>query len=216
MAELNEQIRKLRSDYSQRELSEVDVNKDPFRQFEKWLKEAIDAEVMEPHAMTLATVDKDARPSARIVLLREVNSKGLVFYTNYNSRKGHDIELNPYAALTFFWPQIERQVRIEGVLEKISPALSDEYFKSRPRESKLGSWVSGQSQVIMGRNILEDKFIELSEKYPTEEVPRPSYWGGYLLKPSCMEFWQGRPSRLHDRLQFSLVNGHWLIQRLSP
>lgn len=216
MPELNEHIRKLRSDYSQMELNEAHVNKDPFIQFETWLKEALEAEIIEPHAVTLSTASKAGKPASRIVLLREVNSKGFIFYTNYNSEKGKQIAENNNAALNFFWPQIERQVCIEGTLEKVSTTVSDSYFQSRPRESKIGAWVSEQSSIIKNRDILEEKFIQLSAKYPGEEVPRPPHWGGYLLKPTAIEFWQGRPSRLHDRIQYVLSGNSWLIQRLSP
>jgi pyridoxamine 5'-phosphate oxidase len=216
MSEINEHIRKLRSDYSQRELIEKHVAKDPILQFENWMQEAISAEVPEPHAMTLSTAAQEGKLSSRIVLLRYVSTKGFVFYTNYNSNKGKDIVKNPNAALNFFWQQIERQIRVEGTLEKVSDAVSDAYFQSRPRESKIGAWVSNQSTVIKNREMLEEKFIELSAKYPGEEVPRPPYWGGYLLKPSLIEFWQGRPSRLHDRIQYVLENGNWSIQRLAP
>jgi pyridoxamine 5'-phosphate oxidase len=216
MAAINEVIQKLRSEYAQQELNEADVDNNPFQQFEKWIREAISADVIEPHAMSLATVGRDVQPSSRIVLLRDFGPKGFVFFTNYNSRKGHEILTNPHASLLFFWPQVERQVRIEGILEKVNADVSDAYFKSRPRESKLGAWVSEQSQPVKDKDILKQKFIELSEKYPGEEVPRPSYWGGYLLKPSVMEFWQGRPGRLHDRIQFSMVNRNWIMRRLSP
>ena len=214
--ELNEHIRKLRSDYAHSELSEGGIENNPVLQFERWLKEAISAEVSEPNAMTLSTVSKEGKPSSRIVLLREISAKGFTFYSNYNSKKAQDIVSNSNAALNFFWPQVERQVRVEGVLEKISDELSDNYFQSRPRGSKLGAWASGQSQVIKSRQVLEEKFSELSAKFPGDEVPRPAFWGGYLLKPTMLEFWQGRPGRLHDRIQYLLKNHEWLIQRLSP
>ncbi len=216
MPELNEHIRKLRSDYSHMELIESEVNKDPFKQFEAWLKEALEAEIIEPHAMTLSTANKNGQPASRIVLLREVNEIGFIFYTNYNSDKGRQIAENPKASLNFFWPQIERQLCVEGILEKVNETVSDSYFQSRPRESKIGAWVSEQSSVIKNRDLLEEKFIELSGKYPGEDVPRPPHWGGYLLKPTAIEFWQGRPSRLHDRIQYVLSEKKWLIQRLSP
>lgn len=216
MDELNQQIRKLRSDYSHMELNEDDIVKDALLQFELWMKEALAANVSEPHAMALSTASAEGKPSSRIVLLRDISTKGFIFYTNFNSKKSQDIVNNPYAALTFFWPQIERQVRIEGVLEKVNDAVSDKYFQSRPRESKIGAWVSPQSQVIKDRDVLEEKFNELSAKYPGEEVPRPPYWGGFLLKPSTIEFWQGRPNRLHDRIQYVFEDDKWLIQRLAP
>jgi len=216
MNKINEQIYRLRTEYSQKELLESEVNKDPVRQFEKWMQDALNADVMEPHAMTLTTVNKDGKPSSRIVLLRDFGMDGFVFYTNYNSKKGRDIMDNPNVAMNFFWPQVERQVRLEGVLEKVEGKISDEYFKSRPRESKIGAWVSEQSQEINDRSFLEEKFISLSQKYPGEEIPRPSYWGGYVMKPTFMEFWQGRPGRMHDRISYLLKGSNWLIHRLSP
>lgn len=218
MDELNQQIRKLRSDYSRMELNESEIAKDPVFQFELWMKEALAANVSEPHAMALSTVSADGKPSSRIVLLRGFSAQGFVFYTNYNSKKGMDIAKNPYASLNFFWPQIERQVRVEGRLEKVSSETSEKYFNSRPRESKIGAWVSEQSQVIKSREVLENKFAELSAKYPAEKVPCPPFWGGYLLKPSVIEFWQGRPNRLHDRILFTLSDDEisWNLQRLAP
>ncbi len=216
MKDINEHIKSLRSDYSKMELNERDIHKSPFLQFEKWMKEAIDAEIIEPHAMTLSTVSIELKPSARIVLLRDFGILGFTFYTNYTSRKGQDIAVHPDAALTFFWPQIERQVRIEGVLEKVSASVSDAYFNSRPRESKIGALVSEQSKSIQSRELLEEKMNDLSTRFAGKEISRPEYWGGYCLKPSVFEFWQGRPSRLHDRIQFTLSEENWLIQRLSP
>lgn len=216
MENTNAIINKLRSDYAQMELNEKDISTNPFVQFEKWMNEALKAEVAEPHAMMLATVDSQGKPSARIVLLRGFSADGFIFYTNYTSKKGKDINHNPHAAITFFWPQLERQIRIEGTLQKVDEKTSEDYFASRPRESKIGAWVSEQSQKINSREELENRFIELSAKYPTEAIPRPSYWGGYQLKPTLLEFWQGRPSRLHDRIQFQLINHNWQIQRIAP
>jgi pyridoxamine 5'-phosphate oxidase len=216
MKDINEHVKNLRSEYSRMELNESDILKSPFLQFEKWMKEAIAAAVFEPHAMTLSTVSNTIQPSARVVLLRDFGVSGFTFYTNYQSKKGQDIAGQPHAAMSFFWPQLERQIHIEGILEKVDAAISDAYFNSRPRESKIGAWVSGQSQPIHGRHVLEQKFNELTIKYAGKEVPRPAYWGGYKLQPSGFEFWQGRPSRLHDRIQYQLTEGNWLIQRLSP
>ncbi len=216
MEDLKNYINTLRHDFSKQTLDESDVNKNPFLQFEKWFKEAVDSKVNEPNAMTVATVSQAGQPSARIVLLRNFNEKGFVFYTNYTSRKGENIADNPKAALLFFWPELERQVRIEGILTKQTAEESDRYFNSRPRTSKLGAWTSEQSKVIAGREILDQEYKKLSEKYPGEEVPRPDYWGGYVLSPYTMEFWQGRPSRLHDRILYTLENNNWKINRLAP
>ena len=206
----------MRIDYKKHKLEEGDLNDNPIFQFEKWFQEAKDAHLHEPYAMTLATSTKDGKPSSRIVLMRNFDKKGFVFYTNYLSRKGIEIMENPNAALLFFWQDMERQVRIEGVLEKVSAEESDLYFSSRPRESKLGAWTSEQSKVIKSRKVLDERFKELSKKYPDDNVPRPPHWGGYLLKPTSIEFWQGRPSRLHDRILYTLENNNWKIERLAP
>ena len=216
MEDLRLYINTLRHDFSKKSLDENEINNNPFIQFEKWFKEAVDAKVNEPNAMSLATVDGDNKPSSRIVLLRNFNEQGFVFYTNYNSRKGEEIVKNPNAALLFFWPELERQVRIEGVLVKQTKEESDIYFSSRPQASKLGAWTSAQSKVIANRKVLDDEYKILSEKYTSTTVPRPDYWGGYILVPNTIEFWQGRPSRLHDRLLFTNVNNNWKIERLAP
>jgi pyridoxamine 5'-phosphate oxidase len=215
MDDLRSYINNLRHDFAKNSLDKKDVNADAILQFEKWFREAVDSKVNEPNAMTLATADADGKPSARIVLLRNFNKEGFIFYTNYNSRKGTDIVRNPHASLLFFWPELERQVRVEGVLSKQSSAESDAYFKSRPRESKLGAWTSSQSKVIRSREVLDEEYKKISEKYPGE-VPRPPYWGGYILKPAAIEFWQGRPSRLHDRLLYTAEGNSWKIERLAP
>ncbi len=206
----------MRIDYKKHKLEEEDVNKNPIFQFEKWFQDAKDANVHEPYAMTLATANKAGQPTARIVLMRKFDEKGFVFYTNYLSRKGNDILENPKAGLLFFWQDLERQVRIEGVLEKDTEQESDMYFQSRPHESKIGAWTSEQGKVIANRKVLEERFLEYSEKYPDEFVPRPPHWGGYLLRPTAIEFWQGRPSRLHDRILFTLENSVWKMERLAP
>lgn len=205
----------IREDYSKQELSETDCDASPLAQFERWLNEAIKAEANEPTAMNIATVGSDGRPQSRQVLLKEVNAEGFVFFTNYHSRKGRALEANPFAALTFFWPELERQVRIEGRVEQLDAAASDEYFESRPYTSRIGAWASEQSQVISGKSILAARAAAVGVKHPLH-VPRPPHWGGYVVIPDRVEFWQGRPSRLHDRIQYRLENGTWLKERLSP
>jgi pyridoxamine 5'-phosphate oxidase len=213
MEDLRVYINTLRHDFAKQTLNESEVNASPVLQFEKWFKEAINANVNEPNAMTVCTATKEGKPSARILLLRNFNENGFVYYTNYNSRKGHEIEENPNAALLFFWPELERQVRIEGPLQKQNTEESDLYFNTRPRTSKLGAWTSEQSKVIANREVLSADYEKFSELYPTDEVPRPPHWGGYVLNPGSIEFWQGRPSRLHDRIK--QANG-WKIERLAP
>jgi pyridoxamine 5'-phosphate oxidase len=216
MEDLRLYINTLRHDFSKQTLDESDVNKSPFLQFEKWFKEAVDAHVNEPNAMTVATASTSGMPAARILLLRNFNENGFVFYSNYVSRKGEEIAANPQCALLFFWPELERQVRIEGVLEKQTAEESDIYFNTRPRTSKLGAWTSPQSKVVANRKALDDAYEEMSKQYPTDNVPRPPHWGGYVLKPSSIEFWQGRPSRMHDRILYSLADSNWKIERLAP
>lgn len=200
-----------------RSLSETDIDADPFKQFEVWFNDALAAHMIQPNAMILATTTREGKPSARTVLLKGFDERGFVFYTNYESRKGHELAENPWAALVFYWAELERQVRIEGHIEKCSPAESDTYFQSRPFGSRLGAWASDQSQVISSREVLEARLQELMAEYANGEVPRPPYWGGYRVSPTSIEFWQGRPNRLHDRLRYrQLQNGNWLIERLSP
>ncbi len=198
-------------------LSETDVAPDPFAQFEQWMQQALNSELPEPTAMTLATATPDGRPSARIVLLKGFDASGFVFYTNYESRKGIELEQNPQATLLFFWPELERQVRIEGRVERISAEESTAYFQSRPKESQLGAWASPQSRVIAGREVVEQRYQELSAQFKHDEtLPLPPFWGGYRLVPTYFEFWQGRPSRLHDRICYTLNQGNWTIARLAP
>jgi pyridoxamine 5'-phosphate oxidase len=197
-------------------LRESDVDPDPIRQFSKWFEEAITIGVIEPHSMALATSTPDGRPSVRIVLLRGCDERGFVFFTNYESRKAIELEANPRAALALHWHELERQVRIEGRVERISAAESDAYFQSRPLGSRLGAWASRQSEVIAGRESLEARYEELQSRYPDGEVPRPENWGGYLVVPDVIEFWQGRPNRLHDRLLFRRRGTGWVIERLAP
>jgi pyridoxamine 5'-phosphate oxidase len=216
MTHTSSEINKLRQVYSKEILDEKMVNKNPILQFDLWMKEALDSDVPEPHAMNVSTVCKEGKPSSRIVLLRDFSEKGFVFYTNYNSKKGSDISENNFAAINFFWPQLERQIRIEGNLQKVNSKISDEYFASRPHDSQLGAWASNQSEVLKNREELEEKFSELEKQFVGKTVPRPEHWGGYVLAHSSIEFWQGRPSRIHDRIKYSLVNHEWKIERLSP
>jgi pyridoxamine 5'-phosphate oxidase len=213
-------IADLRKDYKLASLTEADVDSDPFKQFGKWLSEAIAAEIPEPTAMSLATASgtthEPARPSSRIVLLKGFNVNGFVFFTNYNSRKGAELAGNPFASLLFHWVELERQVRIEGRVEKVSAQESDAYFLSRPLGSRLGAWASPQSQVIPAREWLEGKLAAVASQYQ-DNPPRPAHWGGYCVVPEKLEFWQGRSSRLHDRLHYRLVSDkRWLIERLAP
>jgi pyridoxamine 5'-phosphate oxidase len=218
-------IADLRQDYLLESLDVSDVNANPFLQFEKWFNEALKSEILEPNAMTLATVSSEGRPSARVVLLKgvefhnpELQTEGFVFYTNYNSRKGLDMALNPHVALCFSWLDLQRQVRIEGIVSKVSDEISTEYFNSRPKSSRIGAWSSPQSQIVENRLFLEEKYAELTKKYEnTEGVPRPKFWGGYIVKPTLVEFWQGRSSRLHDRIVYEKTeSGAWKIERLAP
>lgn len=207
----------LRQEYSQQGLQESDVDRDPVVQFERWFNQALEAQLREPNAMTLATVTADGRPAARVVLLKGFDQRGFVFYTNYTSRKGQELAQTPFAALVFWWADLERQVRVEGAVEKVVAQESDEYFCSRPRGSRLGAWASDQSQVVKDRISLEERLRSLEQKYRDQDIPRPPHWGGYRLVPSVIEFWQGRPSRLHDRLRYSRQDGdNWMIERLAP
>ncbi|MFT3743241.1 MAG: pyridoxamine 5'-phosphate oxidase [Pyrinomonadaceae bacterium] len=212
----NKDLANIRHDYSREELSESEVSADPFEQFGKWMDEAIAAQVPEPTAMSLATASTDGRPSSRIVLLKGFDTAGFVFYTNYQSHKGRELAENPFAALTFFWPELERQIRISGSVTKVSGEESDEYFKSRPFTSRVGAWASDQSEEIASKMVVATKAAKLLVKYATGNVPRPPHWGGYRVKPDQIEFWQGRPSRLHDRIRYDLVEESWKISRLSP
>lgn len=210
-------IADLRREYSLEGLREEDCDPDPFAQFTVWFQEALAAEVYETNAMTLATASSDGRPSARIVLLKGFDDDGFVFYTNYESRKGRDLAENPYATLLFYWPELTRQVRVEGTVERVSREESDAYFQSRGELSRLGAWASRQSQVIAGREVLDERMSELITEYQGKDIPIPPFWGGYRLTPSSFEFWHGRPSRLHDRLCYTCQeHGAWRITRLSP
>lgn len=216
MDNLRDYINQLRHDFAKMTLDESMVDADPVKQFETWFRSAVDAKVNEPNAMVVSTVSDQNKPSSRVILLRNFGKEGFVFYTNYNSRKGHDIAANPYASLLFFWPELERQVRIEGRLVQQTSAESNDYFASRPRSSRLGAWVSPQSQEIAGRGILETELQALEKRFEDQDVKRPDWWGGYLLVPDYFEFWQGRESRLHDRICYKSVNNSWRIARLAP
>jgi len=210
-------IADLRQNYTLAGLSEAELNSDPIAQFNVWFQQALDADLLEPNAMTIATATPDGKPTARIVLLKGVDQRGFVFYTNYESQKGQQLIANPYAALVFLWDKLERQIRIEGKVVKLDREESAAYFHSRPKASQLGAWASAQSRVIPNREVLEQKLEDLQTQYKDETVPIPEHWGGFRVVPNRIEFWQGRPSRLHDRLVYDLKDDHsWQIQRLSP
>ncbi len=210
-------IADLRKDYTVSGLSEIEVNPNPFTQFQQWFDQALAAQLLEPNAMTVATATADGKPKARMVLLKDFDERGFVFYTNYNSQKGQELAENPQASLVFWWAELERQVRISGRVEKVSENESDEYFNSRPLNSRLGAWASNQSEVIESREVLTRHLEELQTKYHNQDIKRPPHWGGLRVIPTEIEFWQGRPSRLHDRLRYTRLNdGSWKIERLSP
>jgi pyridoxamine 5'-phosphate oxidase len=214
---MNPSIADLRKDYSSETLLETAIASHPIQQFDKWWQQAIDSQVDEANAMTLATASSDGMPSARIVLLKGFNQEGFVFFTNYKSYKGLQLEENPKACLVFFWKELERQVRIIGLVNKISEQDSDEYFHSRPLGSQVGAWTSPQSHVIPNRSWLDEQYQKISKELQEKNIERPPHWGGYIVKPVIIEFWQGRPSRLHDRIQYTLQeNGAWKIERLAP
>jgi len=214
---MKKKIHSLRKDYTKKKLAETKAKADPLAQFTKWWKQAVKASIDEANAMTLATASTDGMPSARTVLLKDFSEKGFVFFTNYNSFKGQQLAENPRACLVFFWKELERQVRITGIVEKLSAEENDEYFYSRPQESQVGAITSPQSQVIESRSWLEEQFKKNSKEASVNKIKRPEHWGGYTVRPVIIEFWQGRPGRLHDRLQYSLQDdGNWKIERLAP
>jgi len=213
---IGKELAAIRRDYSLKELSKSSVSRNPFEQFGVWMTEAIDSQLHEPTAMTLSTVDAECRPSARVVLLKEFSESGFVFFTNYESKKSRDLLANPNASLLFFWPELERQVAIVGTAEKIPVEESAAYFRTRPVGSQIGAWASKQSSVIESREVLERAVAELEARFDGKEVPLPDFWGGFRVTPRRFEFWQGRPSRLHDRICYELVGGKWKIYRLSP
>ena len=215
MKEINERASNLRNEYSRRALTEGEVSDNPFLQFGEWFKEAVDSEILNANAMSLATATPDGFPSIRIVLLKGVDKDGFVFYTNYHSRKGIEISRNIHGAINFFWKELERQVRIEGVIEKVTSQESDDYFSSRPRGSQLSAIASPQS-IPVKEGELEKLVIELTSQFENAKIQRPPHWGGYRLIPNRIEFWQGRPNRLHDRILYTKKDGNWIISRLAP
>ena len=216
MNSLNEYTKNLRRDFLKASFDEKDAHNDPFIQFENWYAQTIEGKLVESNAMTVATATKEGKPSARIVFLRGYENHGFTFFTNYQSRKGEELLENPYASLLFYWPELERQIRMEGIIEKASKEVSDAYFAARPQNSRIGAWASPQSSVLKDRHELENLVSEYTTKFK-EEIPRPDNWGGYVLKASYYEFWQGRASRLHDRICYTQqVNGEWKKERLAP
>ena len=216
MKKLHRTIHSLRTEYAAHELDERGVRKSPFRQFEAWMEQALQSRVEEPNAMTLATAGADGMPDLRVVLLRGIGRSGFTFYTNYGSAKGRQLARNKKASLNFFWPELQRQVRVQGVIKKVPPRVSDAYFSSRPRDSRIGAWASLQSVPLSGREALMDRVRQYEEEFKGRRIPRPPYWGGYILEPRRIEFWQGRTSRLHDRILYEKKRGGWKITRLSP
>jgi len=216
--DLNEAISQLRVARSTEGLDESEVDPDPIVQFGRWMSEALDAGLRMPNEMTLATADAEGRPAARVVLLKGVDDDGFIFFTNYESRKGKQLTENPHAALVFYWPELERQVDVTGEVERVSSDESDAYWRTRPAESRRAAWASRQSEVIANRSELDDQVLAIEQRFPDDDdIPRPAHWGGFRLVPSTIEFWQGRPNRLHDRLMFRRVaDVGWIIERLSP
>ena len=212
---LNEFTKNLRHDFLKASFNEKDANNNPFKQFEEWYGQAVKSELFEPNALTLSTASKKGKPTSRIVFLRGFEKHGFVFFTNYHSKKGNELKENPYASMLFYWPELERQVRIEGKVIKVSAKVSDEYFAARPRNNRVGAWASPQSSVINGRKELDALVSEFTTKF-TEVIPRPKNWGGYVLQANYYEFWQGRESRLHDRICYTLKGGKWKKERLAP
>ena len=216
MEEFRNYINTIRRDFSEQELNESSVTNSPYQLFEKWFDEAVGSQILDPFAMIISTVSEENQPSSRVVYMRDISEEGLVFYTNYNSDKGKNLTLTPRISALFFWGELARQIRVEGEVEKVTVEQSDTYFKSRPRESQIGAWASDQSSILLDRSELEQKVKEFTEKFEGKDVPRPLHWGGYRVKPCSFEFWQGRASRLHDRIVFFKDDHEWKIKRLSP
>jgi pyridoxamine 5'-phosphate oxidase len=214
---MDKRIADLRLEYTAQSLHESDVAKDPIDQFEKWWQQAVASEIKEPNAMILATASADGVPSARVMLLKGFNKEGFIFFTNYKSYKSMQLEENPKASLVFFWGELERQVRVVGLVSKAADAVSDEYFQSRPLGSRIGAWASPQSSVVESREWLDAHYERLTQEFSGKEIKRPAHWGGFVVQPVMIEFWQGRPGRLHDRIQYTLQeDGSWKIERLAP
>ena len=209
-------LRDIRTNYQKFELTEQTVDKDPIRQLNLWLKDAIAGQKPDPTAMVVSTLDEEGNPESRVVLLKELTPEGLIFFTNYHSKKGQQIIANQRVSVVFFWPELERQVRIKGKAEKISEVDSESYFLSRPLESQLGAWSSPQSEIIESRNVLDDNYTHFRQYFETHEIKKPPHWGGFLIRPEYFEFWQGRSNRLHDRIEFCNDGQSWKIQRLAP
>lgn len=213
---IKEYINSNRRDFANNPFNKEMVHDDPIIQYERWFEEALENKILDPYAACLSTVDDQGKPSSRILYIRDLSSKGFIFYTNFNSKKGSDLIKNKFGSLNVFWPQLERQIRIQGIIEKVDAITSDKYFSSRPRSSQIGAWASNQSEILTNREELESKIKFYKEKFKNIEVPRPSHWGGYSLVPFLMEFWQGRSSRLHDRIVYNKENNQWIKSRLSP
>lgn len=218
MEELRNYINSVRRDFADRPLDEKVLSDNPYEVFEEWFEQAVQSQILDPYAMVIATTGKDLQPTIRTVYMRDISENGLTFYTNYNSIKGANLSENNKIAALFLWVELDRQIRIEGIATKVSAAISDAYFASRPRESCIGAWASNQSSVIANRMELEEKLKFYEEKFKSiEKIPRPDFWGGYIIQPHAFEFWQGRPSRLHDRIRFEITeNNSWIKKRLSP
>jgi pyridoxamine 5'-phosphate oxidase len=216
LEDLRNYINSVRRDFSSKSLDEKHVPENPYKLFEKWFEEAVSSQILDPYAMVIATVNKKHQPSTRVVYMRDISENGLVFYTNYHSDKAKDLDENKNISALFFWIELERQIKITGVAEKTSNEMSDAYFASRPRESQIGAWASNQSSILSSRSELEEKVLYYTKLFEGQSVPRPEYWGGYLIKPHSFEFWQGRPNRLHDRIIYTRQSNNWIISRLSP